>query len=221
MGLIVSVNDDVVPQLLTAAIEAYSVSHEKTRKKEDQLETFGLLWGHILRKKGNGESRIIVSSATIETSAVRRNNSVKPDINSLNMKVNLVHTYWPDLELVGTFHSHPYPTVEEVRDIKGWEPSPEDEEFFPVIHSEINEDAPYMAHLIVTIANMQKRGWADPKKIQNESCFEMTFEDKKIWLKASGSFTEDVGDERFYDFSKDAQISVPSLIPRIRDGMNY
>lgn len=48
------IEDHVVPQLFTTAIEAYEFMHKNHKKGKgyDKLETFGLLWGYVIAAKG-------------------------------------------------------------------------------------------------------------------------------------------------------------------------
>jgi hypothetical protein len=120
----VFVEDHVVPQIFTSAIEAYEFLHNNLKGKgANRLETFGLLWGYSVQAKGNQPDKIIVTMATIETSATRHSDWVKPDFESLLMKKEFLESYWPDVELVGTFHSHPYSNLRAVRAVSGWQAS--------------------------------------------------------------------------------------------------
>lgn len=82
------VDDHVVPQLFTTAIEAYEFAHKSTAngKGYDGLETFGLLWGVSVPAKGESPSKIIASIATAETSALRHSDWVKPNFDSIRAK---------------------------------------------------------------------------------------------------------------------------------------
>tara|TARA_R110001583_G_scaffold195324_1_gene371703 strand:+ start:13739 stop:14017 length:279 start_codon:yes stop_codon:yes gene_type:complete len=50
MESIIFVEDHVVPQLFTTAIEAYDFEHKSSSRAKglNQLETFGLLWGYSI-----------------------------------------------------------------------------------------------------------------------------------------------------------------------------
>ena len=76
------IEDHVIPQLFTTAIEAYEFEHKTHArgKSNSELETFGLLWGYSIPQKGNLPSRIISTMATVETSALRHQDWVKPNV---------------------------------------------------------------------------------------------------------------------------------------------
>lgn len=229
MILDITIDDHVVPQLLTSALEAYEIKHPNAKlKRKDRLETFGLLWGYVISPRGEDKNpRVIVTIATIETSALRKDNSVEPDFGSLAMKVEFMRKYWPHLELVGTFHSHPYDTLEDVKQVKGWQASTPDTvgsgsgdtEFWPVIHKELSPDTPYLAHIIVTITKLKKPGWAIPKKIECGSGFEMSMNTRKLWITSYGSSISE--DSLSYNMMRFLPtLDIPSLTNRIIEGNN-
>ena len=191
----ITVEDNAVPQLITSALEAYEIGHKTSRKSETQLETFGLLWGYIIPERGPRPARIIVTTATVETSALATKDSVSPDFGSLSMKTEFITRYWPHLEVVGTFHSHPYASLEDVRKIKGWQAStPETTEdgsgdtiFWPHLHEKLFQHNPYMAHLIITVTALKKNGWALPNQIEDRSGFELSLGKRKIWITSYAS----------------------------------
>lgn len=115
------VEDHVVPQLLISAIEAYDIHHKAHNKGKanHRLETYGLLWGYALPARGALPVRLVAVLATVETSALRHQDWVQPDNKSLLMKRDFFREYWPQLELIGTFHSHPYDNLAEVKENKG------------------------------------------------------------------------------------------------------
>lgn len=119
------IEEYVVPQLFTTAIEAYEYKHRGSQRARgyDRLETFGLLWGYSIPQKGVLPARVIATMATVETSATRHEDWVAPQFESIRAKKQFFERYWQNIELVGTFHSHPYSDVSEVGDVKGWRAS--------------------------------------------------------------------------------------------------
>ncbi|WP_150050230.1 hypothetical protein [Methylomonas rhizoryzae] len=207
------IEDHVVPQLFTSAIEAYEFLHKSPKGKgRDKLETFGLLWGYSIQPKGNQSAKIIASMATVETSATRHTHWVAPDYDSLRMKKEFFGAYWPNIELVGSFHSHPYENLAEVNSVTGWRASDGDKEFYPHFHKEIASEQDSLAHLIVTITQLERRGTAYPSRLANseaERGYVLSADWRKIWLRAYGSeFDSDSGD---YAFTDDVTLEIPSL----------
>ncbi len=78
MPIRIIIEDHVVPQLLTSAIEAYEFEHcsHADGKGQTKLETAGLLWGYVQPARGDQPPRIVATMATVETSALRHQNWV-------------------------------------------------------------------------------------------------------------------------------------------------
>lgn len=164
------IEDHVVPQLLTSAIEAYTVGDTTSQSgnTESMLETFGLLWGYTLPERDGFPPRVVAVMATVETSAYRHNGWVKPSLDSLGAKRDFFETFWPNLELVGTFHSHPYETLKDIEDVKGWESSEADERYWPHIHEEICSDINHLAHLIVSVVELKRKSTLYPDRLDGK-----------------------------------------------------
>ncbi|KFZ36351.1 hypothetical protein HR45_16985 [Shewanella mangrovi] len=223
-----------MPVLMSAAIEAYDIVHKATErsKGKNKLETYGLLWGYVVPAKGEkGEDKIVVTSATIETSAIRHENYVQPDIDSIETKKSLIQRYWPHLELVGTFHSHPYDSLGDVNENKGWEASSKketgkygDTEYWSDFHRDVSPEQPFLTHLILTVVQLQKTGWALPELVErsNYSFFKLSADTKKLWLNTYVSVcdplideSEDYVDYESYIYDKKIKLDSPALMRRI------
>lgn len=213
------IEDHVVPQLFTTAIESYKFKHGSGSRGKDlnRLETFGLLWGYSIPAKGNRPANVVATMATVETSAVRHTDWVAPNFESLSSKRRFFERYWPNIELVGTFHSHPYDSLSEVNDLKGWRASKDDESFWPYFHEEVAPDQPLLVHLIVTVALLEKAGWAIPDRLKNSEDskgYVLSADTTKLWLRsyASSLFEDESGSE--YNFSDDMDLEIPALEKR-------
>lgn len=105
---IVSISDQVFFTIVTSALEAYKVSHpEYDGKDHVPIETYGNLWGYQAKTKRN-ETVFRIVLADVDTSAVRSPNSVRPQQLSFSLKQEFVDYFYPELEYLGDFHSHPY-----------------------------------------------------------------------------------------------------------------
>lgn len=221
------IEDHVVPQLLTSAIEAYEVGHRShvNGKAKKAIETYGLLWGHMIPERHGSPRRVVCTMATVETSALRHENWVRPEAESLLMKRDFFRQYWPQLELVGTFHSHPYDCLADVNDIRGWRASDGDKNHWPFMHEILAPDLDSMAHLIVTITKLERRGSAWPQRLANsesDAGFVLSSDWRKFWIKAysseKGSFQpdEDLLEEDMYGCNEHVFLDIPSLIQRFK-----
>ncbi len=226
MHINISIEDHVVPQLFTTAIEAYEIEHRAhlNGKSHKNLETFGLLWGYSIPQKGSLPARIVSTMATVETSALRHQNWVQPDFESIKSKKKFFEKYWPNIELVGTFHSHPYDNLSEVTKIKGWRASgirttgnAGDEEFWPLFHKEVSPEQPHLVHLIITIAKLEKRGWAYPNRLQGQEeskGYVLSADDRKLWLRAYTTEAKTQNTILNFIFSDEVILDIPSLQKR-------
>ncbi|KIU52298.1 hypothetical protein B8W70_02300 [Pseudomonas sp. 1239] len=233
------IEDHVVPQLLTSAIEAYEVSHKAHARgrANDRLETFGLLWGYALPVREGVPARLVAVVATVETSALRHTEWVQPDFASIRMKRDFFREYWPQLELIGTFHSHPYKDLSEVNDAKGWRASEDDKEFWPAFHEEVCPDMDELAHLVIAITALGRKGSAMPDRLPgNEytSGYVVSADMRKLWIKGyTSELNEEIDDDapfdeafmsgdvemiRSYELWKDEEVllEIPSLEARFR-----
>jgi hypothetical protein len=192
------IEDHVVPQLLTSAIEAYAIGDTTSQrgKTEDKLETFGLLWGYTLPEREGFPPRVVAVLATVETSAYRHNGWVMPSLESLGTKREFFEAFWPNLELVGTFHSHPYSSIEEIEKVKGWRASGEDDGsgdygYWPHMHEEICSDIDHLAHLIISVVDLNKRSTRCPDRLAgNEAKAGYTFGAGRyrMWIRGYSTF---------------------------------
>lgn len=211
------VEDHVVPQLFTSAIEAYEIEHRAHAKgkSNSQLETFGLLWGYAIPQKGKLPSRIVSTLATVETSALRHQDWVDPNLDSLMSKKRFFEAYYPNVELIGTFHSHPYSDLEEVNKVKGWRASNGDKEFWPWLHEHVCPEQPQLAHLVVTITELNSKGWAYPARLkgnEEKRGYVLSAERRKLWLNSYLSEAIELdGIESEYKFSENLTMDIPSL----------
>lgn len=234
----VIIEDHVLPQLLTSAIEAYEVSHKahERGRVNKKLETFGLLWGYALPVRENVPARLVAAVATVETSALRHTEWVRPDLESIKMKRDFFAEYWPQLELIGTFHSHPYEDLSEVNDCKGWRASDEDKSFWPAFHETVCPDIDALAHLVIAITALGRKGSAMPDRLPGSeytSGYVFSADKRKLWIKGyTSALYEEIADEdhedlefedeilevRSYDVREDDDVllEIPSLEARFR-----
>jgi hypothetical protein len=218
------VEDYVMPQLFTSAIEAYEFEHRAHRNGRGirELETYGLLWGYVLPERHGQRKRIVCTHTTVETSALREHGAVTPNLKSLKMKKDFFQKYWSHLELVGTFHTHPYDSLEDVNRIKGWRASEDDKKHWEWIHERLCPELPCMAHIIITITALQRIGSAPPQPLSGNECgkgFVLSSDWRKFWIKGYSSELDEEEDEdgdveSFYHFSEKIHLDIPSLEKR-------
>lgn len=207
------IEDHVVPQLLTSAIEAYQhgdVTSIGTRLR-NKLETYGLLWGYTLPARAGVPARIVAVTSTVEVSADRQRDSVDPIRASLKQKREFFETYWPNLELVGTFHSHPYENMDDIKKCKGWRASGEDGDFghWRGIHDEICPDYSHLAHIIVSVVCLDRKSTKLPERLGDSEAFtgyKLGAGNYRIWIKGYSTEREKLADYIHEDEDGDAKV---------------
>lgn len=229
MTIRIIIEDHVIPQLLTSAIEAYDFEHRNPSevKGENRLETIGLLWGYVQPARCGQPPRIVATMATVETSAIRYKDQVALNKEAAREKRDFISKFWPNIELVGTFHTHPYDSRDETSANKGWRASNAetadgygDEEYWPSFHDDVAADMPYLAHLIVTLTALKRAGTAMPDRFENNTGYKFSIDKRRFWIK--GYATENVSaqlqetldpdmDREVSFLQKNIQLDIPSL----------
>ena len=104
----VILSDDAVRVMVASALEAYSSPHGRNLdvEKHVPLETIGAIWGYETQR--NGQTCFHVVSADVETSAHRRPDSVRPKVESFEIRKGFYQFMNPEVQCLGEFHSHPW-----------------------------------------------------------------------------------------------------------------
>lgn len=145
--------------------------------------------------------------------------------------------YWPQLELIGTFHSHPYEDLSEVSDTKGWRASEADMAFWPAFHEFVCPDMDELAHLVIAITGLARKSTAEPDRLagtEYTSGYVVSADKRKLWIKGyTSALHEEIHEdapfdeafmageielERSYDVYEDEDVllEIPSLEARFR-----
>ena len=132
--VVVWLDDKAIEDIVLVALEAYTVPRKGVRF----TETYGMCFGSTKIKEeerqadGKHSTRYLhVSSVHIQLRAEGFSNKVIYDLRSLEAQMEVASHLFPQLDIVGDFHTHPYKTVDELRAIKGWEYSDSDEAVIP------------------------------------------------------------------------------------------
>lgn len=167
-------------------IEAYAVmnSNKKRDRENTKLETIGHMYGYS--KETGDEKYYFVDCISIDTTARQNTNSVGEYNESRRLKTDIVNSYWPHLELLGSFHSHPYDNIKEVHDNKGYYGSDADKET-------MEADGEKIA-LILTIATLGKKSDNGTRyKNGHSNCFQFTLGKLRLWLTAYATYEDEDG----------------------------
>jgi hypothetical protein len=123
-------DDRAIEDIVLVALEAYTVP----RKGVQFTETYGICFGST---KSTEEKRhahgyhttryVYVSSVHVQLRAELYRSKVTYDLRSLDAQMAVAKHLFPQLDIVGDFHTHPYKGAKELRTLKGWRYSAEDE----------------------------------------------------------------------------------------------
>ena len=159
--IVVSLDEKAIEDIVLVALEAYAVP----RRGVAFTETYGICFGST---KSTEEKRLAhgkhtirhieVESVHIQLRAEGYSNKVTYDLRSLDAQMEVAKVLFPQLDIVGDFHTHPYKTVGELRKYRGWRYSGADEAVIPMWVDPLRAKGYHpRASLVVAIASGSKR----------------------------------------------------------------
>ena len=159
--IVVWLDEKAIEDIVLVALEAYAVP----RRGVAFTETYGICFGST---KSTEEKRLAhgkhmirhieVESVHIQLRAECYSNKVTYDLRSLESQMEVAKVLFPQLDIVGDFHTHPYKTVSELRKCSGWRFSGADEAVIPTWVDPLRAKGYHpRASLIVGIASGGKR----------------------------------------------------------------
>ena len=145
--------------MLLAAAEGYKVSPGKGFK---YTEVFGLCFGSVRRKVVRRESQdlfVNVGRVATQMRAKATANEVTPNSKSFAAQLEIGDRFFPHLEVVGDYHTHPCATFRVLVEQKSWEHSDVDEASLPHFVDDVckHHNAPLFG-LVVAVAQGGKSG---------------------------------------------------------------
>ncbi|MGE5674875.1 MAG: hypothetical protein ACM3XM_13550 [Mycobacterium leprae] len=188
-GYIVRISEEALIQICLSGLEAYSVHHLRGGARL-RLETYGLLWGHETLQP-DGRTSYSVDTVSVDTSARMDHAEVLPRVSALELKRDLMTSFWPHLEFLGDFHSHPYPDTAGVVEERLYRFSDNDRDAI--------EGSPdlwrrhgYRVGLVLTVGAL-KRASRRPHRWLDSGTVEFTLGNYRLWLKAYVTYEEEAG----------------------------
>ena len=125
MDYIITVSDHALEEMVLAASESFVLGNARTW---ESAEIQGYLWGS--RRLDKDVEYIHVDRFSVSVSAWGDVDSVAVDKRVAVLKNSIIELWAPHNHFLGEFHTHPYETLEDVNEVKGWNFSEEDEETF-------------------------------------------------------------------------------------------
>lgn len=189
-GYVVKITEDAFIEMCLSALEAYVVSESDGEgDKLDPVETYGQIWGNQATMR-DGTTVFTIKKVTIDTSAERTPGSCSSDKEALLVKTNFVESFFPDIEFMGDFHTHPY--IKNTREIKQeeyYEFSTADKK--SVEKLDFFDGFPYRVGLVMTLSAVDSQ---EPlptlsTRIKDDySVIEFHFSNYRIWLQAYATY---------------------------------
>jgi hypothetical protein len=159
--IVVWLDEKAIEDIVLVALEAYAVP----RRGVAFTETYGICFGSTKtteeKRVAHGKHitrHIDVDSVHIQLRAECYSNKVTYDLRSLETQMEVAKILFPQLDIVGDFHTHVYRTVQELRESRGWSFSGADEAVIPTWADPLREKGYHpRASLIVGVATGGKR----------------------------------------------------------------
>jgi hypothetical protein len=159
--IVVWLDEKAIEDIVLVALEAYAVP----RRGVAFTETYGICFGST---KSTEEKRLAhgrhtirhieVESVHIQLRAEGYSNKITYDLRSLEAQMEVAKVLFPQLDIVGDFHTHPYKTVDELKKSRGWRYSRADEGVIPTWVDPLRAKGYHpRASLVVAIASGGKR----------------------------------------------------------------
>jgi hypothetical protein len=132
--VVIWLEDGAIEDIVLVGLEAYAVPRQGVKF----TETYGICFGST---KSVDETRLAhgrhvnryvnISSVHIQLRAECYSHKVTYDLRSLETQMAVATDLFPQLDIVGDFHTHPYKDVNELKAVKGWNYSRGDEAGIP------------------------------------------------------------------------------------------
>lgn len=155
--------------MLLAAAEGYKVPAGKGSR---YTEVFGLCFGSVRRKRLRShqeELRVNVGRIATQMRAKASASEVTPSSKSLSAQLEIGEQFFPHLEVIGDYHTHPFRSLENLKENTGWEYSRQDERSLEPHLDEVrsHEHAIPLFSLVVAVATGGKKGMSARRYASN------------------------------------------------------
>ena len=189
MRQLVRVSTPALREMVLATVEAYQLKRDED---DEGVEIYGHIWGHH-RKVGD---LVVyhVESVSISSTAGGDSGEVDPNPRALELKQAVMERWYPQLMLLGDFHSHPYANLEEAMrpddedpKARGFEFSDDDFETFLIddVIWRAADDRPLM--LVMTICKLSHVHESYETNVRsNVQAF--TIGEYRFWLNGSAGY---------------------------------
>lgn len=190
-GYILKVSEHALISLTLNALEAYSVRHKNIKKGENRrLETFGNLYGHEILHT-TGKTLYSIEIANTDTSSCQTCEEVVFNEAAIQLKSDVINSFWPSYKYLGDFHTHPYKNHNEVKDTKGYYFSKGDRQDLTG-KTKFWKSLGHRLGLLVAIGAMDRAGTRAPQWVNSShNTVEFTLGNYRLWLTGYASYYDD------------------------------
>ena len=205
-GFVVRLSENALLSLVLNGLEAYSVfDKNKNSGPKRGLETYGSLIGYETKMKDE-RALFQIELANVDTSAGKKKNEVEYNELATTLKAQTLGSFWPHLEYLGDFHTHPYRCYSEVSNDKGYYLSEDDRKDLAE-NSGFWGEYRYRVGLVVAIGALKKAGSMNPDWVDSEcTCVQMTLGNLRLWITAYCAFLDDNKKELVYTDDNDPRV---------------
>lgn len=195
--LSVSLDQRAIEDILLAAAESYAVKAGGSGRK--YTEIYGLCFGTKKEQPPNGSpefGRILNVTRIITQMRARGGASeVTPNDNSARVHRQVAERFFPNLELLGDYHTHPFPDLVALKERRGWTYSGSDQSsIVPWLEEVRAEGSDPRFSLILAIARGGKVGRRAKRLAPNR--IQLTIDDYYFILSAYRIRRDDLYDSR-------------------------
>lgn len=155
--------------MLLAAAEGYKVPPGRGFR---YTEVYGLCFGSVRRQVAQRQSQDLfanIGRVATQMRAKATASEVMPNVRSRAAQLEVGNQFFPHLEVLGEYHTHPERSFSIVADKRGWEPSPTDEAAVSGFVEEVckQQHNPPLFSFVVAVAERRKSGKHTIRKQQN------------------------------------------------------
>ena len=150
--------------MVLAACEAYAFGKDDER---EPVETYAHLWGYRRCQQGSETEHLYVDRISICVSAQVANDQAEVFADVIALQDDIVKHSSPHLSLLGDFHTHPYYSLGELKECRGWNFSETDTASF------LGDDnlwaradgSPICLVMAITELQRVREGWAEAETL--------------------------------------------------------
>lgn len=123
----ITVSNPAFEAMVLAASESFVLGNAEYH---GPVEVHGHLWGYRRPVDDEGIEYVHIDKFSVSSSAPSSETSVTIDKRIARIKTSILDLWAPHYYFLGGLHTHPFDTLEELKDAKGWNPSKQDIKVF-------------------------------------------------------------------------------------------